>query len=118
MNLQFYKFRTKRSTNAGVFAFILISMLLFSSCGKSKDENSITASGTIESVNVTVSSKIAGQVKKLNFNEGDKVKTGDLLVEVDHDLLDIQLREAEAGIDLANAQLKLLRSGARKEDIS
>jgi len=97
---------------------VLIVIVLLSGCGKAKDENSIISSGTIESVNVTVSSKIGGQVRKLNFEEGNKVKAGDLLVELDHDLLDIQLRESEAGIDQANAQLRLLRSGARKEDIS
>jgi HlyD family secretion protein len=92
-------------------------VLILNGCGNNNDTNTITASGTIESVNVTVSSKTAGQVKNLNFKEGDRVKKGDLLVEIDHDLLDIQLRQAEAGVDLAMAQLKLLKSGARKEDI-
>ena len=40
-----------------------------------------------------------------------------MLVEISHVLLDIQLRQSEAGVDLANAQLRLLRSGARREDI-
>jgi HlyD family secretion protein len=99
-------------------AYILLFIsLVLSGCSKDDNKNRITASGTIESVNVTVSSKIAGQILKLNFKEGDKVKSGDLLIELDHDLLDIQLRQAEAGVDLAYAQLKLLKSGARKEDI-
>jgi HlyD family secretion protein len=99
-----------------VLPLILFSFL-FASCGDKKDTNIITASGTIESVNVTVSSKLAGQVKLIAVKEGDKVKKGDLLVEIDHELLDIQLRQAEANIEGANAQLKLLISGARKEDI-
>jgi len=102
------------------FKIISSSLLLIaflSGCGNNNDGSSITASGTIESVNVTVSSKTAGQIKNLNFNEGDRVKKGDLLVEIDHDLLDIQLRQAEAGVELAYSQLKLLKSGARKEDI-
>jgi len=98
--------------------FVLIIIFVFyAGCSSKEDNSEITASGTIETVNVTVSSKSAGQIKKLNFNEGDRVKSGDLLVELDHDLLDIQLRQAESGVDLANAQLKLLKSGARKEDI-
>ena len=91
--------------------------LYVSGCGNGKDTNSINASGTIESVNVTISSKTSGTINKINFKEGDRVKKGDLLVEISHDLLDIQLRQSEAGVDLANAQLKLLRSGARREDI-
>ncbi len=95
----------------------LILLFLVSGCGNNKDANLITASGTIESVDVTVSSKLSGQIKKIPIKEGDKVKSGDLLVEVDHDLLDIQLRQAEARVEQADAQLKLLLSGARKEDI-
>lgn len=100
-----------------LISIYLTVLLLSAGCGNNNESNSIEASGTIESVNVTVSSKTSGQIKQLYFNEGDRVKKGDLLVEIDHDLLDIQLRQSEAGVDLANAQLKLLRSGARKEDI-
>lgn len=100
---------------------LVLSLMLFSfliiSCGDKKDPGIITASGTIESVNITVSTKLAGQVKLIAVKEGDKVKKGELLAEIDHELLDIQLRQAEANIEGANAQLKLLISGARKEDV-
>lgn len=96
---------------------IFIYSLFFISCNNSKDSNTITASGTIESINVTVSTKTMGQVLRIIINEGDKVKKGDLLVEIDHALLDIQLRQAEASVEIANAQLKLLLRGARREDI-
>ncbi|RPI18339.1 MAG: HlyD family efflux transporter periplasmic adaptor subunit [Ignavibacteriae bacterium] len=99
-----------------LFSFLLFSIII-SGCGEKKDPNRITASGTIEATNITISTKIAGQIKKLVVKEGDKVKKGDLLAEIDHDLLDIQLRQAEANVEGANAQLKLLLSGARKEDI-
>ena len=99
-----------------VLSLILFSFLI-SSCGDKKDTGVITASGTIESLNITVSSKLAGQVKLISVKEGDKVKKGDLLAEIDHELLDIQLRQAEANVEGANAQLKLLISGARKEDV-
>lgn len=102
-------------TTTLIAAVILI--LYIPGCSNGKDPNTLSASGTIESVNVTISSKSSGTVTKLNFNEGDRVKKGDLLVEISHDLLDIQLRQSEAGVELANAQLKLLRSGARREDI-
>ncbi|NOS84983.1 MAG: HlyD family efflux transporter periplasmic adaptor subunit [Ignavibacteria bacterium] len=107
-----------RKINFISFSAVAIALTIYvSACGNGKDTNSINASGTIESVNVTISSKTSGTVNKINFKEGDRVKKGDLLVEISHDLLDIQLRQSEAGVDLANAQLKLLRSGARREDI-
>jgi len=98
-----------------IYAVALLFFLF--GCGNNKDKNQINASGTIESVNVTVSSKAAGQIKRLLVDEGDRVKKGDVLVEIDHDLLDIQIRQAEANVDFANAQLRLLQSGSRQEDI-
>jgi len=95
----------------------LLMFVVFTGCSKKEDEGIISSTGTIESVNVTVSSKVAGQIDALNFKEGDKVKEGDLLLTIDHDLLDIQLRQAQAGVDLAQAQFNLVKNGATKNDI-
>ncbi|MBX7045718.1 MAG: efflux RND transporter periplasmic adaptor subunit [Ignavibacteria bacterium] len=95
---------------------ILICFLLYG-CSKKEETDTISSTGTIESVNVTVSSKVAGQISELNFKEGDKVKEGDLLLTINHDLLDIQLRQAQAGVDLAQAQYNLVKNGATKNDI-
>ncbi|MBS1492525.1 MAG: efflux RND transporter periplasmic adaptor subunit [Bacteroidetes bacterium] len=100
--------------------YINIALLLFVflyGCSKKEDTDTITSTGTIESVNVTISSKVAGQISSLNFKEGDRVKQGDLLIAIDHDLLDIQLRQAQAGVDLAQAQFNLVKNGATKNDI-
>lgn len=95
----------------------LLLFVIFSGCSKKEDEGIISSTGTIESVNVTVSSKVAGQIDALNFKEGDRIKEGDLLLSIDHDLLDIQLRQAQAGVDLAQAQYNLVKNGATKNDI-
>jgi HlyD family secretion protein len=86
-------------------------------CGPRRAANEITASGTIEAVEVDVASKVSGQILALAVEEGARVRPGDLLATVDHATADIQLRQAQAGVDLAQAQLVLLRNGARKEDI-
>jgi HlyD family secretion protein len=91
------------------------SLFLYSCSGNNK--KSIEASGNIEATNVTLSSKVAGQIQKLYFNEGDKVKAGDTLLTIDHDLLAIQLRQAEASVDGAKSQLLLLKQGSRNEDV-
>jgi HlyD family secretion protein len=86
-------------------------------CAARSEKNVIAASGTIEAIEVNVSSKVAGQILELAVEEGTRVQPGDVLATIDHATADIQLRQAEAGVDLARAQLSLLRSGARKEDI-
>ena len=75
------------------YSIFLLLILLFLSCNNKKDPNVILASGTIETTTVTVSSKSNGQIKLIPVKEGDRVKAGDLLLEIDHDLLDIQLRQ-------------------------
>ena len=87
------------------------------SCSSGRDKTVITASGTIEAVEVNVASKIAGQVLTLEVEEGTRVKAGDVLATIDHATADIQLRQADAGVQLAEAQLALLVQGARREDI-
>ncbi len=96
-------------------SFIILGLI--TGCGSGNNKNKIEASGTIEATNVVVSSKVSGQVTKLFFNEGAKINEGDTVMTIDHDLLSIQLKQAEAGMDAAKAQLDLLIQGARKEDI-
>ncbi|MGE5497102.1 MAG: HlyD family secretion protein [Syntrophothermus sp.] len=95
---------------------LVISLAVWG-CGGGKDKNKIEASGTIEATNITVSSKVAGQIISLNKNEGETVKAGDTLLTIDHEMLDIQLNQASASKELSDAQLQLLRKGARQEDI-
>ena len=97
-------------------AVVLIALTGLACAGPSA-RNVITASGTIEAVEVHVASKAAGQILVLAVEEGARVKPGDVLATIDHATADIQLRQAEAGVALARAQLLLLQNGARKEDI-
>jgi HlyD family secretion protein len=98
-------------------AAVLAAALAAAACGKGPAPASISASGTIEAREIHVASKVGGQVVRLLFEEGTRVRAGETLALVDHVAVDIQLRRAEAGVALASAQLSLLRKGARTEDI-
>ncbi len=100
----------------GTIAIILVVSAGLA-CSANRAKNVISASGTIEAVEVNVASKVAGQVLELGFKEGTRVKPGETLALIDHASLDIQLRQAEAGVRLAESQLALLVKGARSEDI-
>ena len=96
---------------------LLITFIAFIGCDSSSSEHSIRASGTIEAVNVTVSAKTPGEIKNILFEEGEKVTAGDTLLLIDKENMLIQLKQAEAASLAAEAQLQLLKSGARKEDV-
>ncbi len=61
-------------------------------------------SGTVEATEVTLSAQIAGQVLEVTADEGDRVDEGDVLVRLDHALLDAQLEQAEAARTSAAGQ--------------
>lgn len=86
-------------------------------CSGSEKENSIEATGTIESTNVVLSSKSAGEIKLINADEGKKVEAGDTILAIDHEALELQLEQALAAKQIAEAQLILMLKGARIEDI-
>ncbi len=97
--------------------FFAFAIIYSAGCGNGNDENKISASGNIEATNAIVSSKVTGQITAIKYDEGSKVNEGDTVMIIDHDNLEIQLQQAIAGENAADAQLKLLKEGARAEDI-
>jgi HlyD family secretion protein len=104
-------------SNILIWAIVVFSALILLSCHNNKNAGVISASGTIEAVEVTVSAKTTGQVEQLLVDEGSQVKNGDKLAVIDSSSLEIQVQQAQAGVNLAEAQLQLLVKGARIEDI-
>ncbi len=94
----------------------LLALALFS-CSSGGDKAVIQASGTIESTNVTISAKNAGEIKSIIAAEGEQVNAGDTILLIDHEVLDFQLEQAAASEQISEAQLKLMLKGARSEDI-
>jgi HlyD family secretion protein len=64
-------------------------------------DGALTASGTIEAVEVTISPEIGGKVVEVFVDEGEAVRAGDRLFRLDDTLLQAQRRVAAANLDLA-----------------
>jgi HlyD family secretion protein len=77
----------------------------------------MTASGVFEAIEVNVGSKVPGQIKTLGFEEGQQIKAGALLAEIDCVDLTFQRSQAQANVALAKAQKDMAVKGARDEDI-
>jgi HlyD family secretion protein len=96
---------------------VLAHLLVLAGCGNNHHAL-IDASGTLESVDVNVGTKVPGQIVRLLVDEGTRVRAGDTLAILDKSTIQIQWEQAQAGVDLARAQYQMLLNGARSEDIS
>ncbi|MGH2567060.1 MAG: HlyD family secretion protein, partial [Bacteroidota bacterium] len=77
----------------------------------------ITESGTLEATEVTVSAQVGGMVNSVRVDEGSAVQAADTLFILDSTDWVLQLRQAEAGLAMSEAQYKLALQGMRKEDV-
>ncbi len=105
---------TKRFALILVGIVILAALLLSSQLRKEP----LRVSGILEADEIRLGSRVGGRVAKVHVQEGDSVKAGDALVELEpYDLLH---RETEAAARVAEFQAELdrLEFGYRKEEIA
>ncbi len=92
------------------FRLLLLAFgLVLTSC--KPDSNPPTVSGTIQTDEVRVASRYGGRVEKLFAQEGDSLKAGQIIADLD-------AAELRARRDQMAAQLAELEAGPRKEEIA
>ena len=84
-----------------------------------KWQRTVPAVGTLQAVNgVDISSSVAGLIKEIAFQSGQTVKKGTLLVRLDTDVEQTDLRSAQADADLARVSAKRQRTLVRTDTVS
>ena len=98
--------------------FLALFLSLVPACNKSETGKEIVeATGTVESTEVEVRSKVSGTIEELMFKEGDMVKAEDVLCVLDTEENEINLRKWEARQSELVSKYNLLKSGYRKFDV-
>ena len=85
-------------------------------CG-GDDDAALTATGTIETVDVTVSPLVSGPIVRIPVREGAAVTKGETLAVIDATDLELQRAQLLAALDITRAQYEQIRNGPRREDI-
>jgi HlyD family secretion protein len=75
----------------------------------------LAASGTIEGTQVVLAPELGGRVKEVLVHEGDAVQAGQPLVRFDDSLLQAQLSQTQASLQLAQANYDLAARGPTSE---
>lgn len=71
--------------------------------------------GTVQPLNVvSVRPRIEGEIVHMAFREGQEVREGDVLFELDARTVEVQLRQAEAALARDRAQLKRAEADAKR----
>ena len=97
--------KRKRAIIPVLIVLIITAVVIGIKIANRENPNQISGSGTIEITEVEISSKLMGKIDKLDFNEGDKVKEGDLLAVLEHNELDAQLDQFRAGRKVSEEQI-------------
>ena len=81
----------------------------------------VTASGTLAAtVQVQVSSQVSGQIRDVLTDFNAEVKTGEVLARIDPETFEYRVRQAEADLEAARAQVgvQVATVSARKSDLA
>lgn len=96
--------------------FIFAGIFIYSADAEKEEENIIQ--GSIETEVTDLNSKIAGNVATVFVKEGDSVKKGDVLIQIDSTTLEAKLTQARGAQAAAQAQATKAQNGARNEEIA
>lgn len=78
----------------------------------------ITASGTVEATTVKINAKTAGTVNRMLFQEGDRIKAGQVAAEMVRNDLTAQREQSAMAVTAAEAKWKDLINGPRSQELT
>jgi membrane fusion protein YbhG len=101
-----------------IAAIVIIGGFSVAYALRSRGNDGLLASGTLEARNISIGSKVGGRVSKVLVREGDHVEPNQLLVVFDSGELEGQLLQARGRLEAARANLAKMLKGSRAEEIA
>ncbi len=81
--------------------------------------HTITGSGTIETIQVDVAPKVSGRIQALLVKDGDRVKAGQPIAQIEKIDAQLALQQAQANLEASQARLKLAQASfALQRDVN
>jgi HlyD family secretion protein len=96
---------------------VLLAVCAAAACRTPPPSNQVRVSGHVEATEVQVSAQVGGQLLELRVSEGDRVAAGHLIARLDTRDTELAVQRVKAERQQADAQLRLLRAGSRREDV-
>ncbi|MCI0338474.1 MAG: efflux RND transporter periplasmic adaptor subunit [Acidobacteria bacterium] len=109
-----------KQVQRSIFLPVVVAAILHSGCANTsfgfKKKDALVYSGTIETREIRVGSKVGGRVSEVLVQDGQEVEAGQPLVRFDIAELQTQLTQAQARVEQQRARLEKLERGARTEE--
>lgn len=122
----------------GIILVAVLSIFLLSACNNTKKnsddaqkpvvvqkvtqgtmKSSIDYTGNLSAIHdAKVFAKVAGKVEAIYFDEGDRVRKGDLLIKLEDRDLVAQVNQAKAALEMALARLNQAKAGRDLQSVS
>lgn len=97
---------------------LLVALLLITGCQASNDSNASNRfSGVLEGIKANVMAEVGGRITDIAVDEGDAVKQEQPIVTLDDAALQSQVKQAQAALSAAQANLAQVKAGTRREAI-
>jgi multidrug resistance efflux pump len=108
----------KRKKLLVVLALLAVALCVLGFTITKPSSNALEGSGTVESRNIRVGSKVGGRISEVRVREGENVKRSQILVTFDEQELLAALERARGTAARARASLEKMERGSRPEEIA
>lgn len=115
--MQFSLAKFSRITISFILVVIVVIAVYFFWSGKNSDQDKLTLYGNIDQREVELAFLIQERIVRLHVEEGDHVKAGQLMAEVDQKRFELAVAQQEAELEVMRQQLAELEHGSRPEEI-
>lgn len=100
-----------------ILILVVIAVAVIMHFVRNRDNGIMTLSGNVEVTEHNIGFKVPGKIVKLNVDEGDRVKQGDLLAELSSGDVKALVDQMRAALEEAKVKLAEMRAGSRKQEI-
>ncbi len=97
--------------------FAMAALSIAAGCRAAAPTDRVRVSGHVEATDVQVAPEVGGRLVELRVDEGDRVAAGDVIAKLDTRDTELAIARVRAERAQADAELRLLRAGSRREDV-
>ncbi len=107
--------KIKRFAPVIIILAVIAATIFYLYWGAQEKDGSLTASGTVEAVEVIIAIEVNGQISEILVEEGEHVQKGEFLILFEDEMLQAQYKQAETTLLQAQANYQLIAAQPLEE---